>query len=88
MVKISMDVFVRKFQPDRYQLWKAGKDNTPLDHSKPTPEAAQFLTGDQAAAVDEQRAEEEDDAAEANRPEKDEKRFFFFTLLLKLLNFL
>ncbi|KAI1883317.1 hypothetical protein AGOR_G00243950 [Albula goreensis] len=43
MVKISMDVFVRKFQPDRYKLWKAGKDNTPIDHSKPTPEAAEFL---------------------------------------------
>uniref|UniRef100_A0A8C4GY29 [histone H3]-trimethyl-L-lysine(9) demethylase n=1 Tax=Dicentrarchus labrax TaxID=13489 RepID=A0A8C4GY29_DICLA len=38
MVKISMDVFVRKFQPDRYKLWKAGKDNAPIDHSKPTPE--------------------------------------------------
>ncbi|XP_038858773.1 lysine-specific demethylase 4A-like isoform X2 [Salvelinus namaycush] len=43
MVKISMDVFVRKFQPDRYKAWKAGKDNTPIDHSKPTPEAADFL---------------------------------------------
>ncbi|XP_064186711.1 lysine-specific demethylase 4A [Anguilla rostrata] len=43
MVKISMDVFVRKFQPDRYKQWKAGKDNAPIDHSKPTPEAAEFL---------------------------------------------
>ncbi|KAK5615115.1 hypothetical protein CRENBAI_005519 [Crenichthys baileyi] len=43
MVKISMDVFVRKFQPDRYKLWKAGKDNAPIDHFKPTPEAAEFL---------------------------------------------
>ncbi|XP_036409571.1 lysine-specific demethylase 4A isoform X2 [Megalops cyprinoides] len=43
MVKISMDVFVRKYQPDRYKLWKAGKDNLPIDHSKPTPEAAEFL---------------------------------------------
>ncbi|GIY16831.1 lysine-specific demethylase 4C [Caerostris extrusa] len=25
-VKISMDVFVRNFQPDRYELWRAGKD--------------------------------------------------------------
>lgn len=47
MVKISMDVFVRKFQPDRYSLWKAGKDNTPIDHSKPTPEAAEFLKEDE-----------------------------------------
>ncbi|KAG8003233.1 Lysine-specific demethylase 4C [Nibea albiflora] len=46
MVKISMDVFVRKFQPDRYKLWKAGKDNTPIDHSKPTPEAAEFVKED------------------------------------------
>lgn len=43
MVKISMDVFVHKYQPDRYKLWKAGKDNTAIDHSKPTPEAAKFL---------------------------------------------
>ncbi|KAM9796215.1 lysine-specific demethylase 4A isoform 3-T3 [Syngnathus typhle] len=42
MVKISMDVFVRKFQPERYKLWKAGKDNAPIDHTKPTPEAAIF----------------------------------------------
>ncbi|MBN3313226.1 KDM4A demethylase, partial [Atractosteus spatula] len=43
MVKISMDVFVRKFQPERYRQWKAGKDNAVIDHSKPTPEAAEFL---------------------------------------------
>ncbi|XP_069505449.1 lysine-specific demethylase 4B-like isoform X3 [Ambystoma mexicanum] len=36
MVKISMDVFVRVLQPDRYELWKQGKDITPLDHLKPT----------------------------------------------------
>ncbi|XP_078115651.1 lysine-specific demethylase 4A isoform X4 [Sander vitreus] len=48
MVKISMDVFVRKFQPDRYKLWKAGKDNAPIDHSKPTPEAAVFLKDDKS----------------------------------------
>uniref|UniRef100_H3CGJ2 [histone H3]-trimethyl-L-lysine(9) demethylase n=1 Tax=Tetraodon nigroviridis TaxID=99883 RepID=H3CGJ2_TETNG len=44
MVKISMDVFVHKYQPERYKLWKAGKDNATIDHSKPTPEAARFLT--------------------------------------------
>ncbi|XP_029355577.1 lysine-specific demethylase 4A-like [Echeneis naucrates] len=38
VVKISMDVFVRKFQPNRYKLWKAGKDNAPIDHNKITPE--------------------------------------------------
>uniref|UniRef100_A0A8B9LL24 Lysine-specific demethylase 4B n=1 Tax=Astyanax mexicanus TaxID=7994 RepID=A0A8B9LL24_ASTMX len=36
MVKISMDVFVRCLQPDRYDLWKQGKDTAPLDHLKPT----------------------------------------------------
>ncbi|KAF7236667.1 Lysine-specific demethylase 4B [Varanus komodoensis] len=35
-VKISMDVFVRVLQPDRYDLWKQGKDITALDHMKPT----------------------------------------------------
>ncbi|KAF3691368.1 Lysine-specific demethylase 4B [Channa argus] len=46
MVKISMDVFVRKFQPGRYKLWKAGKDRAPIDHAKPTPEATEFLKED------------------------------------------
>ncbi|XP_047442511.1 lysine-specific demethylase 4B isoform X2 [Mugil cephalus] len=36
MVKISMDVFVRCLQPDRYELWKQGKDTTVLDHLKST----------------------------------------------------
>ncbi|MEE6523514.1 hypothetical protein FKM82_022451 [Ascaphus truei] len=36
MVKISMDVFVKFLQPDRYELWKQGKDVAPLDHLKPT----------------------------------------------------
>uniref|UniRef100_G3U4E1 Lysine-specific demethylase 4A n=1 Tax=Loxodonta africana TaxID=9785 RepID=G3U4E1_LOXAF len=49
MVKISMDVFVRKFQPERYKLWKAGKDSTVIDHTLPTPEAEPaeklFLSG-------------------------------------------
>ncbi|XP_034038547.1 lysine-specific demethylase 4A-like [Thalassophryne amazonica] len=43
MVKISMDVFVKKFQPDRYELWLAGRDVVPIDHSRPTPEAKEFL---------------------------------------------
>ncbi|XP_042573973.1 lysine-specific demethylase 4A isoform X1 [Cyprinus carpio] len=47
MVKISMEVFVRKFQPERYELWLAGKDNAPIDHSRPTPEAAEFLGGEE-----------------------------------------
>uniref|UniRef100_A0A8C4R020 [histone H3]-trimethyl-L-lysine(9) demethylase n=1 Tax=Eptatretus burgeri TaxID=7764 RepID=A0A8C4R020_EPTBU len=44
-VKISMDIFVRRFQPERYDIWKEGKDHTSLDHTKPTPEAVEFLTG-------------------------------------------
>ncbi|CAH2292889.1 lysine-specific demethylase 4B isoform X1 [Pelobates cultripes] len=36
MVKISMDVFVKFLQPDRYEVWKQGKDTTVLDHLKPT----------------------------------------------------
>ncbi|XP_069009482.1 lysine-specific demethylase 4B [Embiotoca jacksoni] len=36
MVKISMDVFVRCLQPDRYEMWKQGKDATVLDHLKST----------------------------------------------------
>lgn len=43
MVKISMDVFVRKFQPDRYEQWLAGRDTFSIDHSLPTPEAKEFL---------------------------------------------
>ncbi|XP_074544517.1 lysine-specific demethylase 4A isoform X2 [Halichoeres trimaculatus] len=43
MVKISMDVFVKKFQPDRYEQWLAGRDVTSIDHSRPTPEAKEFL---------------------------------------------
>ncbi|XP_049650667.1 lysine-specific demethylase 4C isoform X3 [Accipiter gentilis] len=39
MVSISMDIFVKKFQPDRYQLWKQGKDIYAIDHTKPTPES-------------------------------------------------
>ncbi|XP_050184665.1 lysine-specific demethylase 4C [Myiozetetes cayanensis] len=39
MVSISMDIFVRKFQPHRYQLWRQGKDIYTIDHTKPTPES-------------------------------------------------
>uniref|UniRef100_A0A8C5D2E1 [histone H3]-trimethyl-L-lysine(9) demethylase n=1 Tax=Gadus morhua TaxID=8049 RepID=A0A8C5D2E1_GADMO len=42
MVKISMDVFVKKFQPERYERWLAGRDNAPIDHSRPTPEPVLF----------------------------------------------
>uniref|UniRef100_A0A8C9YFF0 [histone H3]-trimethyl-L-lysine(9) demethylase n=1 Tax=Sander lucioperca TaxID=283035 RepID=A0A8C9YFF0_SANLU len=43
MVKISMDVFVKKYQPDRYEQWLAGRDVLPIDHMRPTPEAREFL---------------------------------------------
>ncbi|XP_068196503.1 lysine-specific demethylase 4A-like [Antennarius striatus] len=43
MVKIGMDVFVKKFQPDRYEPWLAGRDVAPIDHSRPTPEAKEFM---------------------------------------------
>ena len=43
MVKISMDVFVKKFQPERYEQWMEGRETTPIDHSRPTPEANEFL---------------------------------------------
>ncbi|KAK6302447.1 hypothetical protein J4Q44_G00268020 [Coregonus suidteri] len=43
MVKISMDLFVKKYQPDRYEQWLAGRDTGPIDHSRPTPEAKEFL---------------------------------------------
>ncbi|KAG9343245.1 hypothetical protein JZ751_014225 [Albula glossodonta] len=36
VVQISMDVFVRWLQPERYELWKQGKDSLLLDHQLPT----------------------------------------------------
>uniref|UniRef100_A0A674PNZ9 Lysine-specific demethylase 4B n=1 Tax=Takifugu rubripes TaxID=31033 RepID=A0A674PNZ9_TAKRU len=37
MVKISMEPFVKLFQPDRYATWMQGKDSMPIDHTHPTP---------------------------------------------------
>ncbi|CAN9510454.1 unnamed protein product [Ophioblennius macclurei] len=37
MVKISMEPFVKRFQPDRYPTWMLGKDLTPIDHTHATP---------------------------------------------------
>ncbi|XP_029988133.1 lysine-specific demethylase 4B isoform X4 [Sphaeramia orbicularis] len=45
MVKISMDVFVRCLQPERYELWKQGKDITVLDHLKSTELSSPELEG-------------------------------------------
>uniref|UniRef100_K7GHL6 Lysine-specific demethylase 4B n=1 Tax=Pelodiscus sinensis TaxID=13735 RepID=K7GHL6_PELSI len=52
MVKISMDVFVRVLQPERYNLWKQGKDSAILDHMKPTA-----LTSPELDAWNETKAE-------------------------------
>lgn len=70
MVKISMDVFVRKYQPERYRLWKAGKDNAAIDHSKPTPEAAKFLK-DNKSELSKIPAE---DASEVTSSTQEDKR--------------
>ncbi|XP_073491306.1 lysine-specific demethylase 4C isoform X2 [Aquarana catesbeiana] len=43
MVKISMDIFVKMFQPDRYEIWKQGKDSYNIDHTKPAMEATPEL---------------------------------------------
>uniref|UniRef100_A0A3Q2Y3X7 Lysine-specific demethylase 4B n=1 Tax=Hippocampus comes TaxID=109280 RepID=A0A3Q2Y3X7_HIPCM len=37
MVKISMEPFVKRFQPDRYANWMLGKDSAPIDHTLSTP---------------------------------------------------
>ncbi|XP_075683394.1 lysine-specific demethylase 4C [Rhinoderma darwinii] len=39
MVKISMDIFVKTFQPEKYEIWKKGKDIYTIDHTKPTIES-------------------------------------------------
>lgn len=75
MVKISMDVFVREFQPDRYKLWKAGKDNAPIDHSKITPEAAKFLEEDKSEPPKETPSEA--GSEEPPTPVLEDKRSFF-----------
>lgn len=37
MVKISMEPFVKLFQPDRYPNWMLGKDSAAIDHTHATP---------------------------------------------------
>ncbi|KAF7254267.1 Lysine-specific demethylase 4A [Varanus komodoensis] len=66
MVKISMDVFVRKYQPERYKLWKAGKDVTVIDHTLPTPEAAEFFKGELL-----QKVQNEKHCPEETEPEEE-----------------
>ncbi|XP_034543570.1 lysine-specific demethylase 4C isoform X2 [Notolabrus celidotus] len=43
MVKISMEPFVKRFQPDRYPTWMLGKDSTPIDHTHATPSSTPEL---------------------------------------------
>ncbi|XP_063074336.1 lysine-specific demethylase 4C isoform X2 [Engraulis encrasicolus] len=43
MVKISMDPFVRRFQPERYPAWLLGKDPCPIDHTLATPSSTPEL---------------------------------------------
>ncbi|KAM7394176.1 hypothetical protein PAMP_020990 [Pampus punctatissimus] len=43
MVKISMEPFVKRFQPDRYPNWMLGKDSTPIDHTFATPSSTPEL---------------------------------------------
>lgn len=75
MVKISMDVFVRKFQPERYKLWKAGKDSTVIDHTLPTPEAAEFLESElPPRTTNEEECPDEDSEGVEDGEEGDLKR--------------
>lgn len=68
-----MDVFVKKFQPDRYKLWMAGKDNAPIDHSKPTPEAAEFLIAEKPEPVKEEVGEAVVDDTGSNNRNNEER---------------
>ncbi|XP_072918919.1 lysine-specific demethylase 4A-like [Hemitrygon akajei] len=71
MVKISMDVFVRKFQPERYKLWKVGKDTTCIDHTQATREAVEFYEGLKNATTKTLNDEDADAAeVEANKTER------------------
>ncbi|XP_053248695.1 lysine-specific demethylase 4A isoform X1 [Podarcis raffonei] len=75
MVKISMDVFVRKYQPERYKLWKAGKDATVIDHTLPTPEAAEFLKGELLQKVKKaKQCPEESEPEEGCKAEEDTEK--------------
>lgn len=75
-----MDVFVLKYQPDRYKLWKAGKDNTAIDHSKPTPEAAKFLQDNKSQSP----AEDEPEVTSSTQEEK--RSLHFRTILYFFIN--
>lgn len=68
MVKISMEVFVRKFQPERYKLWKVGKDASFIDHVQTTSE---FFEESKMAATKSSNDQNADTAEiERNKTEK------------------
>lgn len=76
-----MDVFVRKYQPDRYKLWKVGKDVTVIDHTLPTPEASEFFKGELLQKVkNEKHCPEETETDEECKADEDmeKKRYVFF----------
>ncbi|KAM9221763.1 lysine-specific demethylase 4D-like [Dugong dugon] len=43
-VTFSMDAFVRILQPERYELWKQGRDRVVVDHTEPMTLASPELT--------------------------------------------
>lgn len=73
-----MDVFVHKYQPDRYKLWKAGKDNAAINHSKATPEAARFL------ADNKNQLPAEDGSEVTSSTQEDKRSLLVHTILISL----
>lgn len=64
MVKIHMDCFVKRYQPERYALWKAGRDVAPHpedDHHRLYPGIAKARAekAKQEALEFKERVEEE-----------------------------
>ncbi len=69
MVKISMDCFVKKFQPDKYALWKSGKDIAP----HPEDDQSRLYPG-QAKKREEAAVEAAKEATEALEKEEAEEK--------------
>lgn len=51
MVKISMDTFVKRFQPDKYYAWINGQDIGPHPEDPPSTAAPAPLPSDQDILV-------------------------------------
>uniref|UniRef100_A0A8C7I563 [histone H3]-trimethyl-L-lysine(9) demethylase n=1 Tax=Oncorhynchus kisutch TaxID=8019 RepID=A0A8C7I563_ONCKI len=75
MVKISMDLFVKKYQPERYEQWLAGRDTGSIDHSRPTPEAKEFLGEEEGRC-----SPSHEPCVEELNTEGERKRFEFFLI--------